>query len=378
MHQISAVIIEQVASLKSSRERYVLELRLGINTDRQHTLQEIADTLEVTRERIRQIQNKALSKLRNQEINAILLSAEISPSFKGTKRTTRNRPRHKSNAMLIQQAKIKPSSIEDCVVVNFKDSVQGKDQSDGSLFLSNRHRVRAEWARQDGRETLFITDGEIVAKWPTSLIELIKWPNGTDVPASPREFADRMAEIKQQYPKAWSKWSWEEEQNLISQFKSGMKISDIAISLGRAPGGIFSRLRKIELIPFDSEFNEEIVYEIEDITQLVTGSVYEVIMKLYAIDLSHSENAKLEKKFNDYGWFQPTDRLFKCPNCQKVRVTALRKHWKNMGRVFHRWAIICLECNKVGESRDFPDEIIETIHDHFDQMASIESICLDC
>ena len=46
------------------REREVLELRFGLRTAHGHTLQEIADQLGVTRERVRQIEQHALRRLR--------------------------------------------------------------------------------------------------------------------------------------------------------------------------------------------------------------------------------------------------------------------------------------------------------------------------
>lgn len=46
------------------RERKVLELRFGINDDHPRTLEEVGKELKVTRERIRQIEDKALKKLR--------------------------------------------------------------------------------------------------------------------------------------------------------------------------------------------------------------------------------------------------------------------------------------------------------------------------
>ena len=49
----------------SGRERRVLELRYGLDGDRDRTLSEIGEALGVTRERIRQIEAKALRKLRH-------------------------------------------------------------------------------------------------------------------------------------------------------------------------------------------------------------------------------------------------------------------------------------------------------------------------
>ena len=45
------------------RERSVLRMRFGLGNDREHTLQEIAEAHDVTRERIRQIERRALRKL---------------------------------------------------------------------------------------------------------------------------------------------------------------------------------------------------------------------------------------------------------------------------------------------------------------------------
>jgi RNA polymerase primary sigma factor len=46
------------------REREILRLRYGIGEDRAHTLEEIGRRLSLTRERVRQIESRALSKLR--------------------------------------------------------------------------------------------------------------------------------------------------------------------------------------------------------------------------------------------------------------------------------------------------------------------------
>jgi RNA polymerase primary sigma factor len=53
----------RLLSVLGGRERRVVCLRFGIDTDHAHTLQEIGDQLGVTRERIRQIEAGALTKL---------------------------------------------------------------------------------------------------------------------------------------------------------------------------------------------------------------------------------------------------------------------------------------------------------------------------
>ena len=49
----------------SERERQVLELRFGLVDGKDHTLEEVGQYFNVTRERIRQIESKALRKLRH-------------------------------------------------------------------------------------------------------------------------------------------------------------------------------------------------------------------------------------------------------------------------------------------------------------------------
>ena len=53
-------------------ERKVLQLRFGIGHERQHTLQEIGEKFGLTRERIRQLELKALADLRQPEQAATL------------------------------------------------------------------------------------------------------------------------------------------------------------------------------------------------------------------------------------------------------------------------------------------------------------------
>ena len=48
----------------SARERRVLEMRYGLNGEHPRTLDEVGRAFDVTRERIRQIENQCLKKLR--------------------------------------------------------------------------------------------------------------------------------------------------------------------------------------------------------------------------------------------------------------------------------------------------------------------------
>ncbi|MBI1855413.1 MAG: sigma-70 family RNA polymerase sigma factor [Chloroflexi bacterium] len=57
--------IHHVLAALSERERQVLEMRFGLMDGREHTLEEVSRHFDVTRERIRQIEAKALRKLRH-------------------------------------------------------------------------------------------------------------------------------------------------------------------------------------------------------------------------------------------------------------------------------------------------------------------------
>jgi RNA polymerase primary sigma factor len=56
--------VERALAPLSDREKDVLRLRYGLGTDREYTLEEIGRRLSVTRERVRQIESRALQKLR--------------------------------------------------------------------------------------------------------------------------------------------------------------------------------------------------------------------------------------------------------------------------------------------------------------------------
>jgi RNA polymerase primary sigma factor len=57
--------LRDVLAMLTAREQRVLELRFGLDGRRPRTLDEVGREFSVTRERIRQIEAKALSKLRH-------------------------------------------------------------------------------------------------------------------------------------------------------------------------------------------------------------------------------------------------------------------------------------------------------------------------
>ena len=61
--QLQRCLADCLASL-TEREAFILRLRYGLESEQPHTLQEIADMLRLSRERVRQLERQAFEKLR--------------------------------------------------------------------------------------------------------------------------------------------------------------------------------------------------------------------------------------------------------------------------------------------------------------------------
>ncbi|MGB7435366.1 MAG: sigma-70 family RNA polymerase sigma factor, partial [Candidatus Acidiferrum sp.] len=57
--------LDNVLKTLSPREEKIIRMRFGMEDGSEHTLEEVGQTFSVTRERIRQIEAKALRKLRH-------------------------------------------------------------------------------------------------------------------------------------------------------------------------------------------------------------------------------------------------------------------------------------------------------------------------
>jgi RNA polymerase primary sigma factor len=63
--------LDRILSTLTPREQTVIRLRFGIGYDEASTLEQVGQSLSVTRERIRQIEAKALKKLKTPQIKEL-------------------------------------------------------------------------------------------------------------------------------------------------------------------------------------------------------------------------------------------------------------------------------------------------------------------
>jgi RNA polymerase primary sigma factor len=69
-----ADVVEEALAELTPREQRILRMRFGIGGETDHTLEEVGKVFGVTRERIRQIEAKALEKLRDPALGRKLMT----------------------------------------------------------------------------------------------------------------------------------------------------------------------------------------------------------------------------------------------------------------------------------------------------------------
>ncbi len=74
MNESLSTEVARALNILSEREREVIKMYFGIGTEQILSLEDIADKLDLTRERVRQIKDKSLRRLRNSETSEALKS----------------------------------------------------------------------------------------------------------------------------------------------------------------------------------------------------------------------------------------------------------------------------------------------------------------
>ena len=72
--------IQMVLKTLTPKEEKVIRMRFGIGADRDHTLEEVGRHLSITRERVRQIEAKALRKLKHPSRLKALKKLTVTPT----------------------------------------------------------------------------------------------------------------------------------------------------------------------------------------------------------------------------------------------------------------------------------------------------------
>ncbi|MCG2767235.1 MAG: hypothetical protein L6435_02480 [Anaerolineae bacterium] len=65
--------------------------------------------------------------------------------------------------------------------------------------------------------------------------------------AEASDYHERLSDIRREHPRAYEKWSTEEEQRLEQMVAAGQSTRDIASDLGRQPSAIQSRIKRLGL-----------------------------------------------------------------------------------------------------------------------------------
>ena len=74
MNELKQLMKEALCTALNPREENIVKMRFGLDEEREHTLEEVGKKFKVTRERVRQIEVKAISKLKKSKKNSPLKS----------------------------------------------------------------------------------------------------------------------------------------------------------------------------------------------------------------------------------------------------------------------------------------------------------------
>ncbi|GAA2794419.1 hypothetical protein [Kribbella solani] len=106
--------------------------------------------------------------------------------------------------------------------------------------------VAADLMTFDEGAVVFWRDGEEVGRQRQSRILSLEL-------LDERSAKRRIQRARKHHPKAWSQWSPEDEQTLITMFNQGSTKEQLVAALGRQEGGIAARLRSLGLLEEDQK-----------------------------------------------------------------------------------------------------------------------------
>ena len=203
---------------------YILSSIYGLDGNNPKTLHSIGNQLEITRERVRQLKEKAIKRLR-----ATKNLSKWETNFKSETIELLKQNKNNNYSSAINED-IRPFKLQ----TKYSFLICQSESGCNYLTISSN---------QNGNPTAsIIITQDTIQDFCNELIEtmnLLGWQHNL----KNRSIND----IKQQYQKAYEKWTIEEEQVLVNKFEHGLSIKEIAAILERQPGAINSRLRKLGL-----------------------------------------------------------------------------------------------------------------------------------
>ncbi|MBI5284044.1 MAG: hypothetical protein HY874_03035 [Chloroflexi bacterium] len=195
----------------AERDRFVLVRRYGLDDGRARTLQVIGDALGLTRERIRQLQKRALGRLTRRQRNpryAFVPQGDYEPELwnpDGVRRLFADIEKRISGTV-------------------------GMKQSAGGSRPSTQAQMTSPETMRGANESVDNIDGPGRPRSPS--IRVDAW----------------LEAIRRAHPRAYEAWTPQEEAHLRGLFAEGKSIPEIAADLGRQTGGVDSRLRRLGLL----------------------------------------------------------------------------------------------------------------------------------
>lgn len=190
----------------------LISLRMGLEGAPPKTLQEIGDVFGISRERVRQLEQTSLARFKDEKILA----------------------QWETGIRELAAELLKP------------DAGAGK---------AHPYIIETD-AAPDGKKRMIIHKGDGTVRIPDIVLTddtFVSFYH--DLMAKAKRLgwnrliqSYSLSEIKKQFPRAYERWTDEEDQTLKASFSEGVDISEQSALLGRQPGAIRSRLEKLGLM----------------------------------------------------------------------------------------------------------------------------------
>ena len=135
-----------------------------------------------------------------------------------------------------------------------------------------------------------------------------------------------MERVKENFSRAWKRWDSSEDAKLKELFDTRKTLSEMSRIHERAEGGIFARLKKLNLLADDIEFKDAVDLLANNHEKLIKKKTYTSPLKVVA-EYNETPQVKRGKdSFEEFGMINPPPiplpdlrhtSLFKCSICSQ-------------------------------------------------------------